>query len=134
MVAIGVIVSIVLTFLWSWVILKTGAYIIGSKQGTWKNCALLNMINFVVVGVLIGLGLLAAEGPGLFITLLYFALVIGAIWFMIQVTMNILDITFGNCVMLEIVMWGLNWFASFLLGKLEGILPGMRMVTDWVPV
>ena len=133
MVVIGVIVSIMLTFLYSWVILKAGAYIIGSKEGSWKNCAILNTISFVVVGVLIGLGLLASQGPGLFITLLYFALVIGAVWFLIRVTMNILDITFGNYVALEIVTWGLNWFASFLLGKLEGILPGMRMITDWLP-
>jgi len=133
MVVIGGIVTIVLTFLWSWVILKAGAYVTGLKEGTWKNCALLNAINFVVVGILIGLGLLVSQGPGFIITLLYFALVIGAIWFLVRVTMNILDLTFGNCVILEIVIWGLNWLTSFLLGKLEGILPGIRMVTDWLP-
>jgi len=132
MIVISIIVSIVLTFLSAWVIMKLGTYIIGSKEGTWKNCALLNTINYGVIAILIGLGLITAQGPGFFIMLLYFALVIGAIWFMFRVTMNILDITFGNCIMLEIVMWGLSWFAAFLLGKLEVILPGMQILTDWL--
>lgn len=133
MIVIGVITSFVLTFLWSCVILKAGAYIIGSKEGTWKNCAILNGIGFLAIGVLLGCGYIANQGPSLLVTLLYFALVIGAIWLLVRVTMNILDISLGSCLMLQVVTWGLVRLVSFLLGKLENVVPGMRMVSRWLP-
>ena len=119
------IVSLVLGFLWSWLILWVGAKIIGSKEGSWRNCAILTGIYFAVFGVFIGLCALAALLDSFFSVLLWLAAAIAVTWFLIRVTMNILDITFLNCVALIIVTWGLDWFASFVLGRLVGILPGV---------
>ena len=32
-----------------------------------------------------------------------------------------------------VVTWCIDGFASFLLGKLEGFLPGVQVFTDWLP-
>ena len=133
MLVIGIIVSVIFNFLWSWMLLKAGAFVIGSKTGTWVNCAVLNAINFAVAGVLIGFALLVAQGPGLFIALLFFAALIGGIWLMVRATMSILSISFMDCIMLEILIWGFNGIASFLLSKLASVLPGMHMLTSCLP-
>ncbi len=133
MVVVGVIVSLVLAFLWNWLVLWVGAKIIDSKEVSWRNCAILTVIGFAVVGVLIGFCALGTIFDSFLFGLLCLAAFVAGFWVLVRVTMNVLDITFWDCVGLCAVTWGLGWFASFLLGKLEGILPGVQAVTDWLP-
>lgn len=125
---IVIIVLLVFSFLWNWLILWIGAKIIGSKEGSLKNCAILIGINYAVIGVVLGFLAFGDLFNSLIFGLLCLAVTAGAMWLLFNITMSILDISFWNCVALCVVTWGLNWFGSFLLGKLGSILPGMVVV------
>ena len=133
MFVLGLIVSLCIAFIWSWFVLWVGAKIVGSREATGKNCAILAGIGFAVAAALVLICALGAVFNSFLFVLVCLAAVVGAIWFMFRLTMSILNISFGNCVMLCFVTWGLDVSASLLLRKLEGVLPGMTIITDWMP-
>ena len=133
MIVLTVIVTLILSFLWNTVILYAGARIIGSENCTWKTCAGLVAAGFAVSAVLLGIAALSTLAGSLILSLLNLVALIWAIWYLFRLTMNTLDISFWGCIGLSCVMSGLNWVASFLIGMLETILPGISIITDRFP-
>ena len=133
MIVIEILVSIIFVFLWNWLVLWVGAKVIGSKEGSWRNCAILTGVGFAIGAIIIGFCALSAIYDFFLMGLLGLAAFIGALWFLARITMNVLDISFWGFVGLCGVTMGVDWFASFLLDKLECIFFDVQIVTDWLP-
>ena len=133
MIVVEVIVFLVLAFFWNWLVLWVGAKAVDSTEGSWRNCAILTGISFAVLVALCGFCALGAIFDSFLFGLLCLAALIVALWFLVRITMNRLDITLWSCMVLCVVTWCIDGFASFLLGKLEGFLPGVQVFTDWLP-
>ncbi len=131
--AVAIILSLIVAFLWNWLVLWLGAKIIGSKEGSWKNCATLIGLGFAVVAGLIGLAFVGAAFDVLFLDLLIMGALVAGLVFLFRVTMNVLDIGFWNCVGLGLITSSLDWAASFVFEKLEGVFPALSAISEWLP-
>jgi hypothetical protein len=129
MVIIEGIISLVLSLLWTWLLLRVGAQVVGSKEGSWKNCAILIGSFWAVAAAVIFLAIITSSFNS-FIFMLFLIITLFLVYF--YLAMKILDISFLDSVGLAILTGGFNWFVFFLLGKLEGILPGVSFITSHV--
>ena len=129
MVIIESIISLVLSFLWTWLLIWVGAQIVGSKEGSWKNSALLIGSFWAIAIAVIFLAIVTSAFKYFFSLPL---LVIFLLWVFFYLTMKLFDITFLDSVGLVLLTGGFNWVVFFLLGKLEGILPGVSFITSHV--
>jgi hypothetical protein len=129
MVIIEGIISLVLSFLWTWLLLRGGAQIVDSKEGLWKKCAIL-IGSYWAIAIAAILLAIVTSAIKYFFFITFLIIFLFAVFFYLAI--KILDITFLDSVVLAIFTGGFNWIVFFLLGKLEGILPGVSFIISHV--
>jgi len=122
-----IIVSVVMSFLWAWLVLWLGAKLMQIREGSWKNCAIVIGIQYLAGGVLAVVCLPAIFFQSPLTSFLAVAGIISAIIFLFWITMRVLNIGFGTCFLLCLLIWALDYAGSFAWGALANVAPSLGL-------